>query len=123
MPRETRAESRGSGACVEDRHRAAVLRPARNVVADRDRPLLAVGDGAHAVGFDAARREVVAHRLGAPGAERDVVFARAALVRVAFDRKGVAVVAAKPLRLLVDPRDGLPGELGGIWFEEHAAVD
>ena len=35
--------------------------------------------------LDAARGEIVAHSLGAAGAERDVVFARAALVGVAFD--------------------------------------
>ncbi len=36
--------------------------------------------------IDAARGEIVANRLGATGAERDVVFARAALVGVTFDR-------------------------------------
>ena len=34
--------------------------------------------------------EIVAHRLGAARAERDVVFARAALVGMAFDGEGVA---------------------------------
>src|SRR5215475_11120440 len=78
-----------SRARVEYRDRAAVLRPAGNVVAHRDRPLLAVGNRPHAVGIDPARSEIVAHRLGAPGAERDVVFARAAFVRVTLDREGV----------------------------------
>ena len=34
---------------------------------------------------DTARDEIVPHGLGAAGAERDVVFAGAALVGVAFD--------------------------------------
>jgi hypothetical protein len=42
-----------SGA-AQRRHRAPVLRPARDVVAHRHRPLLAVGDGLQAVGADAA---------------------------------------------------------------------
>src|SRR5665811_1601802 len=87
---------------VEHRDRAAVLRPAGDVVADRDRPLLAVGDGAHAVGLDAARDQIVARGLGAPCAERDVVFARAALVGVAFDGEGILAVIGEPLRLLVE---------------------
>ena len=121
--KSARSDSVGSGARVEHRHRAAVLRPARDVVADRDRTLLAVGDRAHAVGLDAARGQIVAHRLGAPGAERDVVFARAALVGMALDREGIAVVAAEPLRLLVEGRDRLRGQLREVRLEEHAVAD
>ena len=40
----------------------------------------------------AAGDEIVAHGLRAAGAERDVVFARAALVGVAFDGERVAAV-------------------------------
>src|SRR3977135_1627946 len=77
-----------SGAGVEHRHGAAVLRPARDVVTYRDRALLAVGDRAHAAGLHAARDEILTHRLGAPRAERNIVLARAALVSMAFDREG-----------------------------------
>src|SRR3954464_5252028 len=97
---------------VEHRYRAAVLRPAGDIVTHRDRALLAVGDRAHAVRLDTARGQIVAHRLRAPGAERDVVFARAALVGVALDREGIAIVLAEPLRLLFERRDRLRGELG-----------
>src|SRR5215831_1713923 len=62
---------------TEHGHGAAILRPARNVVADRDRPLLAVGDRAHALRLHSARDQIVTHRLRTPGPERDVVFARA----------------------------------------------
>ena len=44
------------------------------------------------------------HRLGAAGAEREIVFARAALVGVAFDGEGVAIVLVEPRRLLVERR-------------------
>src|SRR5262244_3938025 len=90
------------GPAVEHRDGAAVLRPAGDVVAHRDRALLAVGDRPYAVGIDAARDQVVAGHLGAAGAERDVVLARAALVGMTFDGEGVLVVVLQPLRLLVE---------------------
>ena len=68
---------------------AAVLAPAGDVVADRDRALLAVGDGLHAVAGDALGDQKVARGGGAAGAERQVIFARAALVGMAFDGDGV----------------------------------
>ena len=49
------------------------------------RPLLAVADGAQPVGADAAAGQVVAHRVGAALAERQVVFGRADVAGVAFD--------------------------------------
>ena len=72
---------------------------------------------------DPARDQIFAHGLRAAGAERDVVFARAALVGMAFDGEGVAVVVVEPLRLLVERRARLIGQLGGIGFEEHAVAD
>ena len=111
-----------SGA-VQHRDGAAVLRPAGDVVADRDGALLAVGNGAHAVGRDAARGEVVTHGLAAAGAERIVVFAGAALVGMAFDGEGVARIALEPASLLVEGRDGGRGQVGGVGFEEDAVAD
>src|SRR5208337_4630610 len=70
---------------VEYGHRAAVLRPAGDIVADRDRPLLAVTDRLHARGGNALRRQIIVRRLGALGAQREIVLPRAAFVRVAFD--------------------------------------
>src|SRR5260370_37744542 len=78
-----------SGAAVEHRHRAAVLRPTGYVVADGDRTLLAIGNGPHALRVDAVRGEIVSHRLRAPSAERDVIFTRSALVGVALDGEGI----------------------------------
>src|SRR5258705_11805688 len=82
-----------SGARVQHRDGAAVLRPARDVIAHRDRAFLAVGDGPHPRGIDAARRQEGPNRLGTAGAKRNVVFAGAALVRVAFNGEGIAVVS------------------------------
>ena len=64
---------------------AAVLRPAGDVVANRDRTLLAVRDRPHALSLDAARDQIVTHRLRAACTQRDVVLARAALVGMALD--------------------------------------
>src|ERR1700687_5580277 len=83
FPSPTLSLDLGTG--VEDRHRATVLRPARYVVAYRDWPFLAVGNRAHAMRLHAVRHQIVVHRLRAPGTERDIVFARAALVGMAFD--------------------------------------
>src|SRR5580658_8398736 len=111
------------GALVEHGHGAAILRPAGNIVAQRHRPFLAVGDGAHAGRRDAARDQVLAHGFGAAGAKCDVVFARAALVGMAFDGEGIAVVVVEPLRLLVERRARLTGQFRGIGIEEHAVAD
>src|SRR5262245_38424196 len=112
-----------SRAGIEHRDGAAVLRPAGDVVAYRDRPFLAVGDRAHAADLDAARGKVVAHRLGATGPERDVVFAGAALVGVALDQEGVARIGAQPLRLLLERGHRLRSQFSRIVLEEDAVAD
>src|SRR5438105_2276046 len=81
-----------SRARVEHGDRPPVLRPAGNIVAYRDRTFLAVGDRAHPVGIDAACGEIIMHGLGAPGAERDIVFPGSALVGMALDGEAVAIV-------------------------------
>ena len=53
-------------------------------------------------GFTPREREVFAHGLGAARAERDIVFAGAALVGMTFDGEGVLRVAGQPLRLVVE---------------------
>src|SRR5665213_381849 len=109
---------------VEDRDRAAVLRPAGDVVTHRYRTLLAVGDRAHTVGLNAARGQIVAYGLRPAGAECDVVFTRAALVGVAFDGElAVLRISRQPLRLLVERGARLRRQLGRIGFEKHAVAD
>ncbi len=61
--------------------------------------------------------------FGAAGAERKIVFARAALVGMAFDGEGIVVVAVEPLRLLVERRARLIGQIRGIGVEEDAIAD
>jgi hypothetical protein len=75
--------------------------------------------------FPGVRRDqIVTHGLCPAGAERDVVFARAALVGVTFDGElAVLAIVVEPLRLLVERCTRLRRELGGIGFEEHAVAD
>src|SRR3984893_10064904 len=119
---QNRKRTRSGAARIQHGDRAAVLRPAGDVVADRNRPFLAVGNRAHARAIDAAGDQIIARDLRAAGAERDVVFARATLVGVAFDGEGIAVVLAEPLRLLVEGGTRLRRELGRIGFEEDAVA-
>src|SRR5262249_24459228 len=86
---------------VEHRLRTAILRPARDVVADRDRALLAVGDRPDALTADTVLREEVAHGLSTAGAPRDGVLARAALGGVALERDRELRVLLQPARLLL----------------------
>src|SRR5438105_2218954 len=109
-----------SGTGIENRDRAPVLRPAGDIIADCDRALLAVGNRAHALPLHAARNQIIARRLRATGTERDVVFARAALVGMPFDQEGVLRIGPQPLRLFLERRDGLGCELGRIRLEEDA---
>src|SRR3954466_9429462 len=78
---------------------AAVLRPAGDVVADRDRTFLAVGNGLQAARRNAPGDQEVAGGGGAAGAESQIVFTRAAFVGMAFDDDGVLLVLVEPLCL------------------------
>src|SRR5690606_25924063 len=78
---------------------APVLRPAGNVVAHGDRTFLAVGDRADACRRNAPGDQEVAGRRRTAGAEREVVFAGAAFVRMALDGDRIGTVLGQPLRL------------------------
>src|SRR5690606_19569752 len=86
----------GYAAVVEHSLGTAILRPAGNVVTDRNRALLAVGDGANPGRADPVAREIVANRLGAACAERDVVLTRAALVGVSLDGDRILRIPLQP---------------------------
>src|SRR5207245_7888441 len=60
------------------------------------RPFLAVGDRRHPVLRDTVGLEVIQRRLGAPIAERQVVFGRAAFVGVALDQHERVGVLLEP---------------------------
>src|SRR6476660_10083732 len=66
--------------------RPAVLRPGALVVAGIEGELLAVAHRLDAVGGDAERQQVRACRAGPSLAQRQIVFRRAPLVAVSFDR-------------------------------------
>src|SRR5690348_2404073 len=73
--------------------RTAVLGPGGLVVALRDGLLLAEADGLDAVVRHAQHGHDLLHRLGAALAEREVVYAAAALVAIALDLgAGIAVL-------------------------------
>jgi hypothetical protein len=74
----------------------------------------------HALRRDTARDEIFANGLGAAGAERDVVFARAAFVGMTFSGESVAVIPVKPLRLFIKRFSTLRRKFRGVGFEEHA---
>src|SRR5262245_2113854 len=109
---------------AEHGHGAAVLRPAGDVITDRDRPLLAVRNCPHPLTLDSTRDQIVAHRLRTTCAERDIVFARPTLVGVSLDRElRILTVVGEPLRLLVKSRARLRRQFGRIGFEEDAVAD
>src|SRR5690554_706273 len=114
--------SRKAVSLLDDSDRAAVLAPAGNVVADRHRAFLAEGLAGDALLVDAARHEIVHHHRGAAGAQRDIVFASAALVGMAFDHDAVVLVLVEPGRLLVQRGRSLGGQRTRIRFEEHAVT-
>src|SRR5262245_20870477 len=90
----------GHSPIVQHGLRPPVLRPAGDIIANSDRPLLAVGDGPHPGWIDPLARQEASDRRGPAGAERDIVFARAALVGMALDRDGVLRVLVEPARLI-----------------------
>src|SRR5258706_6026207 len=113
----------GSGAGVQHRDGAAVLRPARDVIAHRDRAFLAVRDGPHPRGIDAARCQEGPDRLGTAGAKRNVVFAGATLVRMALNGGGIAGVSLQPARPPLHGDDRLRRQIRLVALREHTIVD
>ena len=110
-------------ALLQDRHAAAILRQADSSLSGDLRPLLAIADGLDAVRIDAVRHEIVAHRVRAPFAERQVVFARAALVAVTLDSDGVVAILAEPRRLAVQGILCIGTDLIAVVIEEDAIAD
>src|SRR5690606_23738906 len=95
-----RAEHERSASGAPDHgHCAAVLRPARDVVANRDRTLLAIGDGPDTAGRDATRDQEIACGCRTARAEREVVFASSPLVGMTFDGDRIGPVLLQPLGL------------------------
>jgi hypothetical protein len=87
------------------------------------RALLAVAHGAEPIGADAAAREIVAHRVGAPLAERQVVLGRADVAGVPFDLDAqVGVLLQRPDRLVEGAR-GLRPQRVAVEVEVHVLED
>src|SRR5262249_17646765 len=113
-----------SGADPEDGDRATILRPAGDIIADRDRTFLPVGDCPHALWLDTPRGQIITRRLRTTRAERDVVLTRAAFVGMTLDGElTILAVIRQPLRLLVECRARLRRKLGRVGFEKYAVAD
>ena len=70
----------------QDKVGAAVLLPALLVVLGAERPLLAPARGFHSFGGNAERNQKVFCGFGAPLAEAEIVFRRASLIAMSFER-------------------------------------
>ena len=68
------------------------------------------------------RDQHVLDRLGAAFAEREIVFARAALVAVAFDRDRDVRIAPQPIGLSRQDLLRLGRDIGAVEGEEHAVA-
>src|SRR5262245_32606738 len=113
----------GDGGAVQHSLGAAILRPAGDIVANRDRALLAEGYGLDSACADAVAREVAPHRHGPLRTEREVVFARAALIGVAFDRDPILRILAEPIGLIGEDPLGLAGQGRAVHLEAHHVAD
>src|SRR5690606_39399331 len=111
------------GARHDGRAAVALRGPGRLIGAFSDRTFLAEAEGVDAAGGDAAAEQVRANGLGATGAQGQVVFARAALVGVAFDADGHLRVAGQPGGLGVQTRLGLGTDRIGVQVEVDAVAD
>src|ERR1700723_2938005 len=88
-----------------DKVATAVLLPTGLVFFQAERFLLAVADGLDAAGVDSGGGQGIFYRAGALIAQRQVVFGRAAVVAVSFNRKA-------DVRVLVEEEHvGLNGSL------------
>ena len=81
-PRENSLRVRTAG---DDGDAAAILRPAGFVGLGADRTFLAIGHGFDAGGGDALADQILLHGIGAARTQRQIVFAGAAFVGMAFD--------------------------------------
>src|SRR5713101_1684433 len=89
---------------------------------DNGRPFLAIADCRDPPRGNPRCDQHVLGRLSAPLAEREVIFARASLVAMAFDRDGDIRVSPQPIGL---PRQNLlrlGRDIGPVEGEEHAVA-
>src|SRR5258706_15550707 len=99
--------------------RATIALPAGFILLVAERKLFPVADRREPVAPDAERHQVVLHGLGTLGAERQVVLDRAAMVAVPFDFDLRGAVLLQPLRILLQRRALLLGEIVAIVVEMH----
>jgi hypothetical protein len=92
-------------------------------VTQHGRTFLAIADGLDALGRYAFRDQVVLDGCRATLAERNVVFTRAALVAMAFDRDLEIGVFFKPDGLTVERLVAFGRDFGRVEIKEYAIGD
>src|SRR6185312_3999978 len=113
-------EPRGAPALLEHQYGPPVLRPDLLTGSDHRRPLPAVAHRLHARGIDAEGGEVAHHHAGPLFAERQVVFARAALVAMSLDHETALRLLLYLCRQCIQGSAGIRPQLGRIILEEDA---
>src|SRR5262245_32956837 len=118
-----RRRRKSRGALLQLGSGAAVERPGLLVGARRIGILLAEAGGPDAWRRNALGGTGLTGRVGTPLAERQVVFARTALVAVAGDGDGVVGVLLQPLGLAVERLASVVAQARTVEIEEHAIAD
>src|SRR5437868_6130072 len=111
-----------TGRCEIHELYTAVLRPCRLIVPCGRRPLLAVAYRRDLSVRGALQQHCAAHRLRASLAQADVVFTRAALVRVSLEPNASVRVAGEVLRMRGHDVSALAFDLAAVEIEVHDAL-
>ena len=104
-------------------HGAAVLRPRTFIGTKRRRLVLTEGDSGNPCRIHATRNQGIARRIGTALPNRQVVFARAAFIRMALHLHPHFRIAAHPFRLTLHHRALIGADIAAIIIEEHAITD
>src|SRR5262249_53193826 len=111
------------GVTVQHRLSPAILRPARDVVADGNRAFFTVGNRLDSAGVHALAREEAPDRHGPACPESEIIFARATLIGVAFDGDPVLRILVEPARLVAQDALRLAGQRRAVHLEMNQIAD
>src|SRR5215469_12502421 len=100
---------------------APILLPARLVMIGAQRQFFTITDSGDAAAFDAQGFQIVFRRLGALGAECDIVFLRTALVAMTLDLNPGSRIGLQPARVLLQDRPVLWLDVVSVVAEVNVA--
>src|SRR5690349_13092031 len=124
LPRAKFGRSRLRDSAADDGGVSVAVNAPRLLVRARiHRPLLAVRHRGHAVAGDAERNQIIARCRGATGAKRQIVFAGAALVAIAFNENAHVLIAAQPRGLALKNSARFWREIETVVTKEDAVTD